>query len=241
MLRTVTSNVNDTGVAEMRENREVSQRAGEGRVQPTIDVAVRPPGSRRPPGRRDELLAAALEVIRAEGPAASMDDMAARAGITKPVLYRYFGDRDGLIAALGERFSTVLAGRLGTALESRRTQSPESRIRGAIDAYVRFIEEDPALYGFLTQHAAADSAALVAVVERVAGLVEQAIKEAFLAAGLDVRPAATWAHGIVGMVHLAGARWARRPDVPRSRLVGDLTALVARGLLGAASPVQPSP
>lgn len=225
----------------MREDVAVDRRTGGRRGPLAVDGAARPAGSRRRPGRRDELLAAALEVIRAEGPNASMDDMAARAGITKPVLYRYFGDRDGLITALGERFSAVLAGRLGTALELRRNQPAESRIRVAIDAYVRFIEEDPALYGFLTQHAAADSAALLAVVERVSGLVEQAIKEAFLAAGLDVRPAATWAHGIVGMVHLAGARWARQPDVPRSRLVADLTALVARGLIGAAIPVQPSP
>jgi hypothetical protein len=43
------------------------------------------------------------------------------------------------------------------------------------------------------------------------------------------------------MVHLAGALWARRPDVPRAQLVADLVALVAYGLTGAATPVeQPS-
>jgi len=50
-----------------------------------------------------------------------------------------------------------------------------------------------------------------------------------------VRPARTWAHGVVGMVHLAGARWARQPDVPREEFISDLVALAARGMTGAAA------
>src|SRR6266508_4509657 len=46
--------------------------------------------------RRLELLEAAIEVIRREGPTASMDEIAAQAGITKPIVYRYFGDRAGV-------------------------------------------------------------------------------------------------------------------------------------------------
>ena len=49
--------------------------------------------------RREELLDAALGVIRREGRAASMEAMAAAARITKPILYRYFGDREGLARA----------------------------------------------------------------------------------------------------------------------------------------------
>jgi AcrR family transcriptional regulator len=57
------------------------------------------------PGRREALLNAALAVITRDGPAASMDAMAAEAGITKPILYRHFGDRDGLIAAVANPFA----------------------------------------------------------------------------------------------------------------------------------------
>jgi AcrR family transcriptional regulator len=194
--------------------------------------------SRRPPGRRDELLAAALDVIRRVGPTASMDQMAAEAGITKPVLYRYFGDRDGLIAAVAERFSDVLAARLDQVLSGPPSENGEGLIRAAIGSYVAFIEEDPALYGFLILQAPLGGPAIVAVIDRVAGSIERVLRETFEAAGLDTRPTTTWAHGVVGMVHLAGARWARQPDVPREQLVGDLATLVAYGLTGAAVPAQ---
>ena len=168
-----------------------------------------------------------------------MDEMAAESGITKPVLYRYFGDRDGLIGAVAESFSDLLVSRLERALAEAPTENPEVLIRAPIESYVRFIEEDPALYGFLTLQVPPGSKAFVAVADRVAALIARVIREVYEAAGLDARAATTWAHGVVGMVHLAGARWARRPDMPREQLVSDLVALVARGLIGAAAPVQP--
>jgi AcrR family transcriptional regulator len=191
--------------------------------------------SRRPPGRRDELVAAALGVIRRVGPGASMDEMAAGAGITKPVLYRYFGDRGGLIAAVAERFSYDLVARLEKALAAAKGGGAEVRIRAAIGSYITFIEEDPALYGFWTQQAPLGSPALIAVIDRVARSIARVIHDTLEAHGRDTRPTTTWAHGVVGMVHLAGARWARRPDVPREEIVADLVALVAHGLTGAAA------
>jgi AcrR family transcriptional regulator len=184
------------------------------------------------------LVAAALDVIRRVGPSASMDEMAAEAGITKPVLYRYFRDREGLIGAVAERFSDVLVTRLEQALAGAPRENAQVLIRAAIESYVTFIEEDPALYGFLTQQAPLGGPALVAVINRVSGLIERVIRGTLEAHDLDTRPATTWAHGVVGMVHLAGALWARQPDVPRMQLVDDLVALVAGGLTGAAAPLQ---
>jgi AcrR family transcriptional regulator len=193
------------------------------------------PGSRRRPGRREELSAAALEVIRVVGPGASMHEMAAKAGITKPVLYRYFGDREGLIASVAERFSEVLISRLMQALSGAPGESAEGLIKSGIECYIAFIEEDPELYGFLTHQAPLGSPAMVAVIDRIAGSIELVIRDILDVNGLDARPAATWAHGIVGMVHLTGARWAREPDVTREQLVSDLVTLVARGVIGAAT------
>jgi AcrR family transcriptional regulator len=167
-----------------------------------------------------------------------MDEMAAGAGITKPVLYRYFGDRDGLIAAVAERFSDVLVARLEAALAGAPGEDPEQLIRAAIESYVAFIEEDPALYAFLTQRAPFGGEAIVAVIDRIAGAIARVIRETLEGFDIDTRPVTTWAHGVVGMVHLAGARWARQPDGPRDELIADLVALVAHGLIGAATPLQ---
>ena len=59
--------------------------------------------------RRQELLDVAVGVIRDEGPDASMDRIASACGVTKPIIYRHFGDRAGLIEAIGLQFVSGLA------------------------------------------------------------------------------------------------------------------------------------
>jgi AcrR family transcriptional regulator len=183
--------------------------------------------------RREALLQGALTVIRREGPDASMDSMAAEAGITKPILYRHFGDRDGLVAAVANRFADELVRRLSRALDSQADQ--RRRIEAALRSYVDFIEEDPSLYGFLTREVQVASPVLVGVVDRVAVVLSAAIGDTMREAGLDSRPAETWAYGVVGMVHLAGARWAAHPSGPKDQFVHDLVQLVADGLIGSAA------
>ena len=70
------------------------------------------------PDRRPVLLEAAATAIRRHGPGASMTQIAAQAGVTKPILYRHFRDRDGLVHALAERFAGDLMGELQAALQS---------------------------------------------------------------------------------------------------------------------------
>jgi AcrR family transcriptional regulator len=190
--------------------------------------------------RREELLGAALVVIRRDGPSASMDAMAAEAGITKPILYRHFGDRDGLIAAVANRFADELVVRLTDALGE--PGEPRMRIGAAVESYVGFIEEDPGLYGFLTQRAQVSSLVESGVIERVAVVLEAAISETIEATGLPPRSTETWAYGVVGMMHLAGAHWASTPGQPREALIADLVSLVSDGLLGAtAADFAPDP
>ena len=183
--------------------------------------------------RREVLLKAATDAIRRLGPDASMDAMAAEAGITKPILYRYFGDREGLITAVGDGFADQLITRLESVLDS--SEPPGERARQAIDCYVAFIEEDPALYGFFSHHAALGGPAVRSVVDRVAATLARNLGEGLRDAGVDSGPAETWAYGIVGMVHLAGARWAVHPTVPRQRLIEYLAELTRFGIEGSMS------
>lgn len=177
--------------------------------------------------RREELLEAALGVIRRQGRAASMEAMAAAAKITKPILYRYFGDREGLFSAVADRFAGELIERIEAALSA--DAPPRDRLVKAIDSYVRFIEEDPELYGFVTE---ARMTVMLGVADRVAVPIARAIGEELRAASADSGPAEVWAYGIVGMVHLAGGRWAQNPTLPRARLVEYLTELVWTGMPG---------
>src|SRR3954468_19413164 len=91
--------------------------------------------------RRSELLEAAVRAIRRTGPSVSMDVIAAEAGVTKPIVYRHFGDRVGLASALAEQFGAALVAELDEVLS--RDLPPEELLRATIEAYVAFVERDP--------------------------------------------------------------------------------------------------
>src|SRR6266542_3171738 len=103
--------------------------------------------------RRLELLEAAIEVIRREGPTASMDEIAAQAGITKPIVYRYFGDRAGVYQAVAEQYCADLTSRFQSAVATSRDL--HANVVKAIDAYLAFVQDDPQVHQFLLhpQHA----------------------------------------------------------------------------------------
>jgi AcrR family transcriptional regulator len=156
--------------------------------------------------RREALLAAADVVVQRDGASASMATIAAEAGITKPILYRHFGDKGGLFAALAERHTDRLLDALVDALTAGG--SPRERVHRTIDAYLAMIEREPGVYRFLV-----DSEEAVRAREPVQGFVRRL--EDLLAAGIahelrlpedDVRPP-VWAAAIVGMVQAAGERW----------------------------------
>src|SRR3954451_18409308 len=99
--------------------------------------------------RRAQLLAAADRVVQRDGSAASMNVIAAEAGITKPILYRHFRDKGGLYSALAAKHIDELLRRLRAALETRG--GLEARTRATVDAYLAAIEERPQIYRFLVR------------------------------------------------------------------------------------------
>src|SRR3954471_24732588 len=104
--------------------------------------------------RRSQLLAAADRVVQRDGSAASMNLIAAEAGITKPILYRHFGDKGGLYRALAARHIDQLLARLPAAVLTRGGLT--ARTRATVDAYLAAVEEQPQVYRFLMEVAVAE-------------------------------------------------------------------------------------
>lgn len=181
--------------------------------------------------RRESYLDAAVAVITQEGPGASMEAIAHAAGVSKPILYRHFGDRDGLIDALAQRFVGGLADRLGAVLA--KGGDPVELLRESIGTYIATIEDDPSMYRFLTSRVPPRGVALSMLVDRIASVIARTLAEGLRTAGLDTAVARPWSYGIVGMVHLAGDDWVARPMMTRAELVDDLTQLLWRGIGGA--------
>ena len=212
--------------------RPPSPRRGTGSKSRSADRSGTSPQKRaeQRAARRESYLDAAIAVISHEGPAASMEAIANASGVSKPILYRHFGDREGLVAALADRLIVGLVARLDEVLGGSGT--PRELLHDAIDAYVDTIEDDPSLYRFLTNRIPARGAALSSIVDRVAAVIARTIAEGLREAGFDTAPARPWSYGIVGMVHLAGDDWVARPATPRAELVDDLTRLLWSGLSG---------
>ena len=184
--------------------------------------------------RRETLLDAAVEAVRSRGAAVSMEELAAAAGVTKPILYRHFGDRSGLVVAVAERFSASLLAELQQALATP-TDNPKDTLVAAIDAFLRFLESDPEIYRFLVQRAAGDGAAQSALegfLRRVGREVAIVLGEQFSAAGADAGGAEPLAHGIVGFVYGAGDWWIERQTMSRARLVEYLANTLWSGFSG---------
>ena len=91
--------------------------------------------------RRKQLLAAAQEVFVANGyHAAAMDDIALRAGVSKPVLYQHFPGKLELYLALLDTQTEALADAVIAALEG--TTDNHQRIHGVLSAYFGFVARD---------------------------------------------------------------------------------------------------
>jgi len=172
-----------------------------------------------------------------------MDQIAAEAGITKPILYRHFQSRAGLATAVAGDYATACLAHVTQRIRGLTT--PADLIRGVIDAFVEFVERDPALFAFISDERgfgrlAAEGHPVQAhhPLERGLGF---ALHNALESQGRDPSPATTWGHALAGMLGAATRWWLEDRSVPRDELVRHLFELVWHGVTGphAASRIDP--
>lgn len=185
--------------------------------------------------RRRQLLDASVDAIREIGPGITMEQLAKAGGVTKPILYRHFGDRDGLIRAIAEQFSADLLSTVTAPLSA--DVDAKALLRSTVDSYVTFIERETNLYRFMVQHPPERTGGvpgMSGLVDLIARQVAQVAGERLRDAGRDSGAAVPWAYGIVGLVHQAGDWWVDDRTMSRDTLVSYLVNLLWDGL-GAAS------
>jgi AcrR family transcriptional regulator len=121
---------------------------------------------RLPRGERAEQLVAIADTVFSEHGVASssMEEIADRAGVTKPVLYDHFGSKDGLLAAVVLRAGQELAAATLTAVGS--AAGPEDALASGLRAYFRFIENRRASWLSLLTEAGAPGSAAAAALEQ---------------------------------------------------------------------------
>lgn len=126
--------------------------------------------TRRPrvprPEREEQLLAAAERVFAQCGyQATSMEQVAAAVGVTKPMIYEYFGSKDGLLRACLARAGSQL--RDATSEAVRCAGSPSERLERSVGAFFAFVDEHAAAWAVLQSEALLTSGPGAGEIERI--------------------------------------------------------------------------
>jgi AcrR family transcriptional regulator len=193
----------------------------------------------RPPTQLDEaaLLDAATATFAEDGfSGASVDDVARRAGLTKPMLFRRFGTKDGLLSWTVDQEIRFLTEHLFAAYEGGRGQSLRAALQAGARAIITYALARPAGFRLLFQvgHSAGDAVPPYETVRRVvADRLESLVRERLEATGLQPGRSANL---LAGMIVGASAETARRciedPELDPAAAEKLLTEMLTSGMRG---------
>jgi AcrR family transcriptional regulator len=198
---------------------------------------ARPRGVRMPRReRRAQLLSAALEVFVAQGyHAAAMDDIAERAGVSKPVLYQHFPGKLELYLAILDAACDAIIDNCRKALES--TDDNKQRVAAAIDAFYAYVDHDTGAFRLVFESDLTNEPAVRNHVDRVTTECADMIA-AVIHDDTDLPAAASrlLAVSLVGMAQVSARFWLTNEEGLGSLTRAQATALVSglawRGIRG---------
>jgi AcrR family transcriptional regulator len=186
------------------------------------DSAASPPDGRRlrwaqhRARRRAAFVEAGVRTIDRDGPAASAEQIADEAGVSRTVLYRYFRDLEDLRQAIGEHVVDAVVSSVVPSLVLSPQATPRQIIGGAIEVIIGWLDEHPNLYFFLRGRRVGPS--LDAMENTLADKVAVLLKMFLVSFGLSGDEAEPGAYSIVGLVESTGAWWLATRTMSRERI-----------------------
>ena len=194
---------------------------------------VRPRGGRMPrKARRAQLLDSALEVFVAQGyHAAAMDDIAERAGVSKPVLYQHFGSKLELYLALLDRSCERLLAVVAQALAS--TTDNAERVTAAVGSFYDFVSSASAEFRFVFESDLTGDNTVQERLWRVNNDIADAIAEVIAAdTALPAAEAKLLAISLVGIAQVGARFWVSKDSasIPVAHAKQLVSQLSWRGL-----------
>lgn len=184
--------------------------------------------------RRLALVTAAVEAIDRHGPSASIAQIAESAGVSKPVLYRYFSDKDDLYRAVGQWGAQQVVERLMPVLAATGPSPMRARVFTAADAYLAFLEEHPQVFLLLVEHRSSDDP-LADGKEQIANAFARLMGDTLRRLEVDAAGAEPWAHGVIGMGLAVGEWWLRRQVMSREAAADYLATFIWNAFSGFAA------
>jgi AcrR family transcriptional regulator len=187
--------------------------------------------------RREQLITIGRQLFAERGfDATSVEEVAARAKVSKPVVYEHFGGKEGLYAVVVDREVRALLDRITNALTAGH---PRELLEQAALALLDYIEEETNGFRVLVRESPVMSSTgnFVSILNDVAHQVEHILGAEFKTRGYDPKLAELYAQALVGMVALTGRWWLEVRKPRKETVAGHLVNLAWNGL----SHLEPEP
>ena len=187
--------------------------------------------------RREQLLDIGRTLFAAKGfDGTSVEEIADKANVSKPVVYEHFGGKEGLYAVVVDREVSRLLDRVTASLVGNH---PRELLEQAAGALLEYVERDTDGFRILVRDSpvASSTGTFASMLSDVATQVEHVLAGEFKTRGYDPKLAGLYSQALVGMVALTGQWWldARKPK--RDEVAAHLVNLAWNGL----SHLEPKP
>ena len=173
--------------------------------------------SRRLPAfeRRAQLIEVGRGVFAKHGyEGTSVEEIAKRAKVSKPIIYEHFGGKEGLYAVIVDREMDYVVRRIVEAISAG---SPRERVEHASLAFLNYVKDHPDGFAVLSQDSPLTSSrgTMSSLLNDMAERVGDVFASSFKEAGYDPKTAPIYANALIGMVTFVGKWWMeeRKPDV----------------------------
>ncbi|HEU4425713.1 MAG TPA: TetR/AcrR family transcriptional regulator [Pilimelia sp.] len=187
--------------------------------------------------RREQLILIGRQLFAERGyDATSIEEVASRAKVSKPIVYEHFGGKEGLYAVVVDREVRALIDRIANALTAGH---PRELLEQAAMALLDYIEGETDGFRVLVRDSPVMSTTgnFSSVLNDIAHQVEHILGAEFKARGYDPKLAELYSQALVGMVALTGRWWLEVRKPRRETVAAHLVNLAWNGL----SHLEPKP
>ncbi|HEX6246736.1 MAG TPA: TetR/AcrR family transcriptional regulator [Nocardioidaceae bacterium] len=164
--------------------------------------------------RREQLIDISRMLFAERGfEGTSIEEIASRAEVSKPIVYEHFGGKEGLYAVVVDREVRHLLDMMRSSLTAGH---PRELLEQAAFALLDYIEQAPDGFRILVRDSpiGSETGSFVSIIGDIASRVEYILEHEFKERGFDPKNAPMYAQMLVGMVGTTGQWWldARKPD-----------------------------
>lgn len=181
--------------------------------------------------RREQLISIGREVFAERGfEGTSVEEIASRAGVSKPVVYEHFGGKEGLYAVIMDREMRHLEEVITTSLADGRSRE---RIERAVLALLTYVEEETD--GFLLlgrDMVPGRDRSYSTMLNSAVAQVSHILAQAFTRQGLDPEVAVLYGQALVGMVSMTAQWWLDEREPAKEEVAAHIVNLCWNGLAG---------